>query len=321
MWCKAVLDQPELKQEHQKRVMVYEAAVRGLTLLESLPQSELNHYQGSTYDFPHHLWWMSMYFFRIEEFELARRAANLGNLCVPVQPDMDAGAPMSLAFYKWQFLNDLGSCNLRLGNLKQSGIWYRKAYQFALTQKEPVREGVSYGNLGVVLSKQGKPAQAISYLQHAVTSAQKGNDRQSEFNAVVPLSAVYLQLRQYDDAFPVLQRAIAIYNSVNASVPDADSLDIIPLLAGLGEVYQYRGDLKQALYYTRLANRLDEKQRQNNEARTFRQKQEKLEAEAYRAKLGQIDADRAKAVWLRNTSITASVLLALISLIYVLHHR
>ncbi|RIV22415.1 hypothetical protein DYU11_15480 [Fibrisoma montanum] len=320
-WCKVIIEHPGKMDERTRRILVYDGAIRGMSLLQNLPLSVIHQYHGATYDIIHHIWWMSMYFFKIQEYDLARRVAALGNQWAHPQLDTKEGHPYGYNYYKWQFLNDLGSCHLRLGKLKEAAYWYQKAYTFGLSYGSSVHSSVSYGNLGVVLSRQGKHAAAIPYLKKAIEAVRRGNDRQSEFNAMVPLSEIYLKLKQYDKAYPALLRSMALYDSVRAFVDQTDSLDIIPLFTGLGEVYQHRGDLQKALYYTQLANRLEEKQRKNDDASIFHQKQEKLEAEAYRSKLNQIDADRDYAVWLRNASITGLVLVLLISSVYLSYQR
>jgi len=248
---------------------------------------------------------------------MLRRVATLGNRCAHPTLDIKPQNPLYIEdprdyiFYKWHFLDDLGAYYLHVGQLAQAENFYRQAYAFAKANKSRTEEGVSYGNIGVTLSKQGKWAAALPYLKQAMQVARQENNRVSAFKAVVPLAQVYLHLKQYDNAFPNLQHAVALYDPADMLVPEVDSLALIPMLAGLGDVYQHRGDLKQALFYTQLANRLETKRRQNDDARIFRQKQEKLEAEAYRAKLDQIDTDRQWAVWLRN-ALAAGLGLALI---------
>nr|WP_293844189.1 tetratricopeptide repeat protein [uncultured Arsenicibacter sp.] len=320
-WCKAIIEHQGNMDERHRRILVYDGAVRGMSLLAGLPLAVVNKYHGATYDIIHHIWWMSMYFARIEEYDLARRAAVLGNRWAHPGLDTHDGHPYGYNYYKWQFLNDLGSCYLHMNNLGRAAYWYRKAHTFGLSYGSTVHSSISYGNLGVVLIRQGKHAAAIPYLKQAIAAVRRGNDRQSEFNATLPLAEAYLALKQYDNAWPVLVRSIALYDSVQAFINQTDSLDLIPAYGGLGEVYQYRGDLKQALFYTRLASRLEEKRRLNDDARIFRRKQEKLEAEVYRAKLDQIETDRLAEVWLRNGALSGMVLVGLISLVYIAYQR
>lgn len=326
-WCKLILQHPTKMDHRTRRIQVYDGAVRGLNLLENLPLSVLHQYNGATYDLTRHLWWMSMYFYQIDEFELLRRVATLGYRCaqpsVLANPEdiLDIGDTRGHVFYKWHFTDDLGAYHLQMGQLTQAAQFYRQAYAFAKANQSPVEAGVSYGNIGAVLSKQGKLAAAIPYLNQALRVAQQDHNRVSAFKAIVPLAQVYLQLKQYDNAFPTLQRAVALYNPADMLVPEVDSLALIPLFAGLGEVYQHQRNLKQALYYTQLANHLAEKQRQNKEASIFREKEEKIEAEAYRAKLGQLDHDRQWAVWLRNGSIGVLGLVLLCSIFYLRAQR
>lgn len=326
-WCKRILEQPTKMAYRTRRILVYDGAVKGLNLLEKLPVSTLHRYNGTTYDLTRHLWWMSMYFYQIDEYDMLRRVATLGYRCVHPLLDAKPKDPLNLedrrsyVFYKWHFQDDLGAYYLHTGQLSQAETFYRQAYAFAKANKSSTEEGVSYGNIGVALSKQGKWAAALPYLEQAIQLAQQDNNRVSAFKAIVPLADVYLKLNQYDKAFPTLQRAMALYDPGDMLVPEVDSLALIPLFAGLGEVYQHRGDLKKALYYTQQANRLEEKRRQNNEARIFRQKKEEIEAEAYRAKLDQIDGDRQWAVRLRNILVAGLVLTLIGFLLYVYVQR
>ncbi|AKD54831.1 tetratricopeptide repeat protein [Spirosoma radiotolerans] len=327
VWCKLILQYPNKMDHRNRRIRVYEGAVKGLNLLENLPVSVLRQYNGATYDLTRHLWWMSMYFYQINELELLRRVATLGNRCAQpallINPEeiLDIGDTRGHIFYKWHFINDLGTYHFQMGQLTQATTFYRQAYTFVKTTNSPVEAGVSYGNMGAVLSKQRKSAAAIPYLEQALQVAQQADNRVLAFKAIVPLAQSYLQLKQYDNAFPVLQRAVALYNPADMLVPEVDSLALIPLLAGLGEVYQHRNDLKRALYYTQFANHLAEKQRQSREASIFRGKEEKIEAEAYRVKLNQLDTDRQWAVWLRNGSIGGLGLVALVSILYLRAQR
>lgn len=328
VWCKRILEYPNKIDHHTRRILVYDGAVKGLNLLESLPLSVLQRYNGDTYDLTRHLWWMSMYFYQIEEYELLRRVATLGYRCAHpsldnrVEDFLDLEYPRSYVFYKWHFQDDLGGYYLHTGQFRQAEKQYRQAYAFAKANQSSVEAGVSYGNIGVALSKQGKWAAALPYLEHAMQVAQQENNRVSAFKAIVPLAQVYLQLKQHDKALPTLQRAVAIYDPADMLVPEVDSLSLIPLLEGLGEVYQHRGDLKQALYYTQLANRLEEKRRLNDEAHIFRQKQARLEAEAYQAKLDIVERARVQQVWVRNGAIGVLASLVLVALVYVAYqHR
>ncbi|GAA4394793.1 hypothetical protein GCM10023187_00980 [Nibrella viscosa] len=321
VWCIGVLRHGGKIEDRTRRILVYDAALQAITTLEKQPLSVLHNYHGPAFDIDHHLWWMSIYFFSIEEYELARQIALFGEQVLHPTLTTRKVFPYGYNFYKWQFLNDLGSCHLRLGKLREADHWYRKAYLFARSIGSQIQSAVSYGNLGVVLSKQGKPAAAIPHLERAVQVARLENDRQSEFNALVPLSEVYLHLTQYDKAYRAIQRSMALYDSVHAFVNQTDSLNIIPLFAGLGEVYQHRGNLNKALFYTQLANRLTEKKQANDDYRIFRQKQERYETEAYQTRLNQIDADRDRAVWLEYTAIGLLVLVALGSLLYISYQR
>lgn len=321
VWCIAVLRHGGKRDDRTRRILVYDAALQAITTLEKQPLSVLHNYHGPAFDIDHHLWWLSIYFFSIDEYELAAQIALFGERVLHPTLTTRNVFPYGYNFYKWQFLNDLGSCHLRLGKLREAANWYRKAYRFACSIGSEIQSAVSYGNLGVVLSKQGKPAAAIPHLERAVQVARHENDRQSEFNALVPLSEVYLRLKQYDKAYGAILRSMTLYDSVYAFVNQTDSLNIIPLFAGLGEVYQHRGDLNKALHYTQLANRLIAKKQTNDDARIFRQKQERYEAEAYRSRLNQIDADRNRAIWLQYAALTLLVLVILCSLLYIGYQR
>lgn len=318
-WCIGVLENKGNMSDSTRRILIYDEALLALTNLQKQPLADLLNFHGPVYDIDHRLWWMSMYFFRIEEYEIARQVALLGEKVVHPQLSTMPGHNHGYNFYRWQFLNDLGSCHLRLGKLPEAALWYQKAYTFGLSHGTSVQACVSYGNLGVVFGKQGKYAAAILYLERAIQGF--GNDYQSEFNALVPLSEVYLNLKQYDKAYPALVRSIALLDSVKAYVSYRDSLDIIPLFAGLGVVYQHRGDLKKALLYSQLANRLEGKKRKLDANRLYRQKKEKLDAEIYRANLTKMADDRKQAVVLLNFSIVGLIAIMAFSLVYILNQR
>ena len=321
-WCIDVLVPEGNPDSRARRIRVYDAALQSLNVLEKQPDAALHRYH-SIYDINYHLLWMSTYFFRIEEYELARRATLLGyRLIQHVAKDEDK-KELGYYHYKWMHAINLGTYYLHKGRLAEAMSWYQKAYFFGKQQPSELRMAVAEGYQGQVLQKQGKPGLAIKPLKRAVAVSNLANDNESEYNAIGPLIDAYLAAGQYEAALPVLQRALTLYKPLKFSkfIGIVDSTGMSALFAGLGEVYQYRGELKQALYYTQLANRLEVKRRQNDDARIFRQKQEKLEAEAYRAKLDQIDTDRQWAVWLRN-ALAASLGLALIGfLLYVYYQR
>lgn len=322
-WCMAVLTHKSDMDDRTRRLLVYDGAIRGLTILEKLPLSVLNQYQGATYDLDYHLQFMSTYFFRIEEYELARRVAMLGNRAAHPVYSTKEGHNFGYTFHKWNFQNEIGSCFLRLGQYKEALAWYQKAYAFARTHHTLVREAISYGTIGVVLIREGNPRAAIPYLERAVAVARQDSDVESEFNAITPLAEAYIALKNYDRAYPAINRGLVLYDSLKHDqfMGPTDSTGAIPLYVGLGEVYGHRGDLKKALFYTQLANRLEANRRQSDDSRRFRLKRERLEAEAYTAKVDQVEADRKRAVRLRNWGIIGLGVSLLVSLGYLLNHR
>ena len=127
-------------------------------------------------------------------------------------------------------------------------------------------------------------------------------DHESAFNAVSPLAGAYIACQRYEDAHPVLLRAIVLHDSLRQAqyMPPTDSTRLIPIYAGLATVYQQRGDLKQALTYSQRSGRLRDRQLRQNDTRRFQQLREKLENEEYLTKLERIETDRRTTVWQRN---------------------
>lgn len=322
-WSITVLAHQDDLTERARRIIVYDGALRGLNLLESLPRSVLNRYHGATYDLDYHLQFMSTYFFRLEEYELARRVASLGNRTTHPVYSTKAGHLFGYNFYKWHFLNELGSCHLQLGELREAMHWYQQAHVFGKVQQHPVREAISYGNIGLVLSRQGQVAAAIPYLERAASVTRQDEDLESEFNATAPLAQLYLKANRFDKAELMLHRAVTLYDSLKHHqwMAPIDSTGATDLFTGLGQVYQYKGDVNKALFYAQLANRLAAKRRETDDSRRFRLKQEKLELAAYTARINQIEADRSRAIWLRNLGLLVLALVLTVSLLYLAYYR
>lgn len=315
-WCMAMLGHKSRMDERTRRILVYDVAVECLVVLEKQPASALHPYYG-VFDIDYHLLCMSTYFLRINEIELAKRMSLLCHRLAHPVLSSKKGHKRDYYYYKWISSINLGACYLQEGNVTEALGWYQKAYDLGKEQPSEIREAVAGGYMGSVLHKQGKTTLAVAPLQRAVLVARKVTDTESEYNAIAPLADVYLALSQYEKAFYTLKRAITLYQTLTSRViGKPDSIDMAPLFAGLGDVYQHRGDVRKALFYSQLANRLEKRRRQNDDTRIFRRKQEKIEADVYRARVNQLNADRGQAVWLRNVAIGTLGLLVVLSAVY-----
>ncbi len=309
--------------ERTRRLRIYEGVVRGLTLLESLPPTALDEYHGGTYFLDHHLMHMGIYLFRIEEYSLALRMFSLGHRTGHPSFSPDNSHFKGYDHFEWNFLNDIGACYQRMNRLTEAAVWYRKAYEFGKYHHTPIQEVVSYGNIGVVLTKQKRPLAALPYLERAAVETRRLHDNESEFNVAVPLAETYLTLNQPEKAHLMLRRAVVLHDSLKKAqyMPPTDSTLLIPLFAGLGSVYQQRGNLSKALFYSQLSNRLSQQHAQVNDTRLYRIKQEKLEAGAYMAKLNRLESDRKTTLRWRNGVVMGLVVALLVTLMYLYRQR
>ncbi len=304
--------------ERTRRLQIYEGVVRGLTLLESLPPAALDDYHGGTYFLDHHLMYMGIYLFRIEEYGLALRMFSLGHRTGHPSFSPDNSHFKGYDYFEWNFLNDIGACYQRMNRLNEAAAWYRKAYEFGKYHRTPIQEVVSYGNIGVVLAKQKRPLAALPYLERASVETRRLQDTESEFNVAVPLAETYLTLNRPEKAYLMLRRAVVLHDSLKKAqyMPPTDSTLLISLFAGLGSVYQQRGNLSKALFYSQLSNRLSEQHAQVDDTRRYRIKQEKLEAGAYMAKLNRLERDRQTNLRWRNGLVVGLLGALLVTLMY-----
>ncbi|MCY7357833.1 MAG: tetratricopeptide repeat protein, partial [Rudanella sp.] len=189
--------------ERTRRIWAYEGAVKGLKLLERVPINELAAYHGGTYFLNHHLMYVGIYLFRIEEYELALRMFTLGQRAA--HPSFDSHNPhfKRYAHFYWNLLNDVGECYRSMERYPEAIGAYRKAYLFGQKHRSVIQQAVSYGNIGTVLALQGKPTQALSYLSYAAQESARLGDCESEFNASSPLGSAYIACKQYEKAYPV----------------------------------------------------------------------------------------------------------------------
>ena len=309
--------------ERTRRLQSYEGVVRGLTLLENLPLTDLDDYHGGTYFLDHHLMYMGIYLFRIEEYGLALRMFRLGHRAG--HPSFSPKNPHFKGYdhFEWNFLNSIGACYQGMNRLDEAAVWFKKAYQFGKYHHTPIQEVVSYGNMGVVLARQKKPLEALPYLERAAAETRRLNDNESEFNVATPLAETYLALNRHEKAYPVLQRAVILHDSLKQVqyMPPTDSTMLVPLFAGLGSVYQQRNDFRKALVYSQLANRLSGQRTQIDDSRRYRMKQEKLEADAYINKLDRLEANRKTIVRWRNLVVAGMGMALLVTLTYLYRQR
>jgi tetratricopeptide (TPR) repeat protein len=306
-----------------RRLRVFDIVVQNLNVLENQPLSRLHQYHGAVFDIDYHLLWISTYLFRIHELELAYRISLLVNRVVHPVLSTKAGHDLGYYHYKWISSINLGSYCLKENRLDEAADWFRKAYQLGKKQPSEIREAVAGGYLGVVWYKKNKPESAVQPLERAVSVSRATNDKESEFNAIVPLSEVYLSLQQYDKAYITLTQALELFKSLryNVVLGPTDSTDMIPLFRGLSEVYEHQGNIKEALYYSQLTNDLEIKLREIDDSRKFRQKEERLAAKAYRARLNQMETNRKQEISHRNAAIAVAVVVLLISFLYLYYQR
>lgn len=288
--------------ERTRRLLAYEGAVKGLRRLESVPVAELANYHGGTYYLDHHLMYIGIYLFRIEEYELALRMFALGHRATGSSFDPRNPHFKGYAHFNWNFLNDMGECYRHLQQYPQAVDAYRRACVFGRRHRSVIQQVISYGNIGATLTLEGQHEEAIPYLTYAARESVRLGDHESAFNAVSPLAGAYIACQRYEDAHPVLLRAIVLHDSLRQAqyMPPTDSTRLIPIYAGLATVYQQRGDLKQALTYSQRSGRLRDRQLRQNDTRRFQQLREKLENEEYLTKLERIETDRRTTVWQRN---------------------
>nr|WP_293840330.1 tetratricopeptide repeat protein [uncultured Arsenicibacter sp.] len=202
-WCKAILEAPGIVRAQLMPKLTMEGTLYGLRLLQKLPTPNINHYHRATYDITHHLWWLAIHFFRNGEYALAIQLATLGDKFADPEKDTMKGHPFGYRFYKWQLLNLVGSCHLRLGRYDQAIGCFRRAALFAQSGHDQLRRDVSYGNMGIALDKLGQPDAARKYMEKARAAAREGKDEHPEQAArdAGPLSDIHFQLANYDKAY------------------------------------------------------------------------------------------------------------------------
>lgn len=212
-------------------------------------------------------------------------------------------------FYTWQVINTLGLCYLRNNQPKQAIEYFQKGYEYAKQIKSELWQGVSYGNIGSTLIKMNKYKEALPYVQTDYAIAKKANERESIFNALSNLMAIYIHEKNYKAVSEAIEESENIYKEIHESEPNYFSeFKAINIYKAKSKLYEVQGNASEALAYNKKYMALSDSLNKRNDARRYKLIQQRLEAEKYVAKVNALEKEKTAEIWKRNSAIIVLII-------------
>ncbi|MBW4635271.1 MAG: tetratricopeptide repeat protein [Iphinoe sp. HA4291-MV1] len=125
-----------------------------------------------------------------------------------------------------QSLGNLGIAYYSLGDYKQAIQYHQQSLVILRALGDKLGEGASLGNLGNAYSSLGDYKQAIQYQQQWLTIARAIGDKQGEGKSLNNLGATLLDSNNPKAAETNLRNAIAVRESLRASLGDNDAFKV-----------------------------------------------------------------------------------------------
>ncbi|MBA4304737.1 MAG: hypothetical protein C0424_10975 [Sphingobacteriaceae bacterium] len=111
--------------------------------------------------------------------------------------------------WKVQLQNDIGLVYLRLKKYQEAMASFQTAIEFA--KDNPYSTGYVYGNVGAIFLEQGKPKQAVAYLQKDFNISMQLADFPSAASAAIDLSSAMLLQNDRKEALHYLKIADSLF--------------------------------------------------------------------------------------------------------------
>jgi tetratricopeptide (TPR) repeat protein len=212
-------------------------------------------------------------------------------------------------------LNLMGLCHRNLGEYDSAATLFRQAYDESVKVNLIVYQGITKGNLGSTLYRQGRYDQAIPLLESDITYCLE--EKRATDNAVKSmcvLSDIWLRKSNMAKAEKLIQQAVHI--------ADTDRLwerfDIRePLYAALSRLHAAKGRWETAYAYTDSVMKVKDTVAAQRNALVLAGAQNIVTAQEHMAELSELDSRKQVQIITRNSLLAGVLLLASIALLVV----
>lgn len=145
-----------------------------------------------------------------------------------------------------------------------------------LFQERKFNEGEQEADRGYALAKMATPEHSIYQL--------------GEFEALMPLISIKIELNKFKEAESLLNRAETIWDGIERA--DNNYFKPIRFWQAKAKVAEIKGDYVLSLRFLKMADDLKDSLKRRTNARKLEKIQQKLQAQNYAAKIQQIEADK-----------------------------
>lgn len=218
----------------------------------------------------------------------------------------DTESPLDSYYYKMNLYNSLGYSYREIKEMDSSQYYFNVTLEKALKAKDPVWEGISYGNLGINYLLKGNLKQAKPLLEKDVRIAKEQKDWGLASNGLVKLSTIALMESNVKAANDLANEA---YIYAHKAKESKRFEELFPLMA---KIATYKAQPELAAKYLDSAFIIKERIAKEFDGRELIRAKQRIELENQQLKEAQEKQLQSERLWIRNGIILLLILFIII---------
>ncbi len=207
--------------------------------------------------------------------------------------------------------NTIALCYQRLKQYDSAAIWYHRSYDAAATVKDSFYMALANGNLGAAYYAQHRYDEALPLVEADYAASTRAGETGSATNAALTLAAIYIKKGQLSPARKYMEL------SRNYVYGFRDVTQLKNWYENLYEISKADGDIKATGLYADSLLFYKDSLTALNDKKAYNQAVLKIETEKHLNEINQLESKRKEQIILRNSLLTALLLLAIIGFLWI----
>ncbi len=214
--------------------------------------------------------------------------------------------------------NTIGMCYQKMKLYDSSLIYFKIALEKSIDTHEELWKGIISGNIGITYYHQGRFPEAVPLLKLNVDASIRNKERKNALSSIYLLTDIYLRTNDTRSANEELQLAAQIDTDGHFS---NDYNLMAQKFKIMSRLYAAGGDMRQAYIYSDSESRVKDLFHSEQMASNLTRAREKEAYVESKFEAEQIEAERSRQVLIRNSLVGLTVLLSIISMLFINRQR